>query len=101
MTTDFKRVGESIREKRLKARLSQVKLEKISGSGKAVVWQIEVGRTIPIEKTIWRLGASLCFHRREILEFLDSARYQRKNRDKFYKDYAIKSAERFIRKYSV
>ena len=81
--TNFLKIGEKIREKRLEAGLSQAKLGRISGLGDEAVWKTEVGRTIPVEATIWRICGSLCFHRREIHEFLDSARQQRKNRDKF------------------
>ena len=101
MTIDFKTVGESIREKRLEAGLSQTKLEKISGLGDEVLWRIEVGCSIPIEETIWRLGASLCFRGKEVLKLLDSARYQRKHRDKFQREYALKRAQKLLNRYSL
>jgi len=101
MITNSIEIGKSIKEKRLEAGLSQAKLEKISGLGREVVWKLEVSRTIPVEETIWRICGSLCFHRREIHEFLDSAKQQRKNRDKFQQEYAIKCAKKLLSRYSV
>ena len=99
METISKKIGELIKEKRLSAGLSQAALENISGLKEEVLWQIEVGKTIPIERTIWRVSAALCLHRREIHEALDSARQQRKNRDSFKKEYAIKCAHRLINRH--
>ncbi|EFK06808.1 helix-turn-helix protein [delta proteobacterium NaphS2] len=99
MRTISKKVGELIKEKRIAAGLTQTELEKISGLKKEVVWQIEVGKTIPIERTIWRVCAALCLHRREIHEFLNLARQQRKNRGEFQKEYARKRARKLISRY--
>ena len=96
MRTISKKVGELIKDKRIAAGLTQTELEKISGLGKEVVWQIEVGRTVPIERTIWRVCSSLCFHERQIHEILDVAKHQRKNRDKFQIEYALERARKLL-----
>jgi len=90
------RLSEIFTQKRHESGLSQVKLAELIGAKPQTISYIEIGRRVPENGTIWRLGAALCFHRTEIVRFIGFATHYRKNRDKLHEEYAIKLAEKTL-----
>jgi len=89
-------LSEIFRQRRHESGLSQAKLAGLTGAKPQTISYIEIGRRVPENGTIWRLGAALCFHRTEIVRFIGLATHYRKNRDKLQEEYAIKFAEKIL-----
>jgi ribosome-binding protein aMBF1 (putative translation factor) len=85
-----------LKERQQESGLSQAKLGKLVGSKERTVRNIETGRTVPADQTIWKFGAALCVSIDEIMECLELADYHRKNRDELKNKYAIQSADKTL-----
>jgi transcriptional regulator with XRE-family HTH domain len=97
MENPMKILGEILKERRKKAGLSQAKFAEAISSKPETITHIEIGRTVPIDETIWILCSSLCFNRDEILYMLDLAEYHRKHRPDLNFSYVIKQAEKILK----
>jgi len=100
MTVIMLTLGEIIRKRRGESGLSQEKLGKLTGCKPLTIMNIENGRTVPTNETIWILGAALCFFESDILNLLKLAKYQRENRVDLQRAYAIKLAEKILKRSS-
>lgn len=91
------RLGEIIKSKRSQTGLSQKMLGYLAGSKPKTVMDLENGRAIPRDETIWQIGAVLCLTQTQIANCLKIAQHYRNNRDDFQMEYALKLAERTLK----
>lgn len=82
-------LGNVIRARREKAGLSQVKLAGLIGAKAETISHIEIGRKVPIEETIWAIGAALCFDLSGIKNLLELAKHHRKHRPELKEQYGL------------